>query len=223
MRSRQTISRIAPLLFAALAACAASGVANAQYKWVDARGRIGYGDRLPDGDVKVLAGPNGPVASVASGGASELPYALKSAADRYPVVFYTTSDCTPCEPARKYLVTRGIPFLEKTVRSDAEAQAFRRLGFSEVGFPSISVGNDKAVGYEVGAWDRMLSAAGYPRRSLLPKGYRHAAAQPLVAQARLATGGKDNPPAPGRARERTAQIEPESRLLAPSSTPNFRF
>lgn len=219
---RPTTRRIAPLLVAVVAAVATCGPVQAQYKWIDAKGRVGYGDRLPDGPVKILAGPDGTVTSVAAG-ANDLPYAVKSAADRYPVVLYTTNDCAPCEPARKYLTTRGIPFREKTVRSDAEAQTFRRIGFSEVGFPSIGVGNDKAVGFEIGAWDRMLSAAGYPRRSLLPKGYKHAGAEPLVAQSGLAAGAKADAETPARARQRTAQVEPESRLLSPSSTPNFRF
>ncbi len=110
------------------------------------------------------------------------PGPLKQAATQFPVVLYTGSDCTPCVSARDHLVRRGIPFSERSLGSPADVEAFRKLGFTEMTVPALSVGREKQTGYERGAWDRLFDAAGYPKTSAMPSGWRPAPAEPLVAE-----------------------------------------
>ena len=165
------------------------------YRWVDADGRVNYGDRPPPGRAWLVrddAGNSDPVQPPAAGA---LPYAVSSAAKRYPVRLYTTRDCPACDAARTQLIQRGIPFVERTLRSEADAAAFKRLGFADLRVPALSVGSQTAQGYAAGDWNQLLDAAGYPKSSMLPRGWRPAAAQPLVP------GGGD---APASGRQDTA-------------------
>ncbi|MEZ5730503.1 MAG: glutaredoxin family protein [Burkholderiaceae bacterium] len=208
---------IAQLSLATVLALAALAPAQAQYKWLDERGRINYGDRMPSGNVKLLEGPNGPIAPAASG----LPYMLKQTTDKHPVVLYTTSNCQPCKPAREHLKRRGVPYSERLVETTAEAEAFKKLGFSEVGFPSVAIGGQKAVGYEVGVWDSMLSGAGYPKRSLLPRAWRQPDAQPLLSRAARGSTQSAQAKAPGRSAVASGLKSPDVDTL--SAKYRFRF
>ena len=143
-----------------------------------------------------VAGGNASSATAASLPATA-PASLKQAATQFPVVLYTGADCAPCTTARDHLIRRGIPFSERRLGSAADVDAFRKLGFAEMTVPAFSVGREKQTGYERGAWDRLLDAAGYPKTSAMPSGWRPAAAEPLVA----ASGGQ------GRVIERIVKQE----------------
>lgn len=170
-------------------------LAAAQYKWVGPDGTVTYSDKPPPPEARVL-GP-GPVASVAPESADAvLPYALRTVSRRHPVVLYTTGDCEPCTQARGQLVQRGVPFAEKSVRTRADVDAFRALGFAETSFPILTVGRERSTGWEPGAWARLLDAAGYPKTSALPPGYRLAEAEPLAPPPEK-VGAKFDAGAPG--------------------------
>ena len=52
-------------------------------------------------------------------------------------------------------------------------ERFKALGFAGNGFPAISVGSQRSVGYEGNAWNRMLDNARYPTESVLPSSYQY--------------------------------------------------
>jgi len=152
-------------------AFAAPGATHAPLKWVDANGRVHYTDRQPSPQAmgrgaspqSISAHPPAP-----SIGDPTLPWALRSAAARYPVTLYTAAECEPCQLAREHLAQRGVPYTEKRVEDAADLKAFRALGFEKALFPSVSVGPEKLTGFESIGWDRALDATGYPRSSMLP-------------------------------------------------------
>ena len=160
--SRKTLLPI--LLFT----LAANGYA-ATYKWVDAEGRVNYSDTPPSGAVKPL---DSAAASPAPAGDAQLPYPLRAAAARYPVKLYTSRDCGVCDSARAHLAQRGIPFAEQLLRTEADVEAFKRLGFSERSVPALAVGREKTGGFDPQGWDLLLDAAGYPKTSMLPRGWQ---------------------------------------------------
>lgn len=177
-----------------LAAClltAACPPVSAQYKWIAPGGGVTYSDLPPPPGVA-----SQPVSitgrASASSDAPELPAGLRSPAERHPVVLYTTRDCGPCQQGRSHLTRRGIPFAEKTVLTEDDVNAFKRLGFPQTGFPALSIGRQKSTGFEAEAWDKLLDAAGYPKSATLPPGYRLAPAQSLAGPARRASTISDD-------------------------------
>ena len=146
----------------------ASGQLYAQqvYKSVDKNGRVTYSEVPPLlGSGDKLTGDS--VASVA------LPYALQQVVSRYPVTLYTTADCGPCISAKLMLTQRGVPFTERTISTNEDITAFKRLN-SENNFPLATIAAQQLKGYEDGEWTQYLDAAGYPKSSTLPRNYRNA-------------------------------------------------
>ncbi len=204
----------------ASAAPPAPGSARAPIKWVDASGRVHYTDRQPSpqamgqGTSAQSIPARAPMPAI---GDPTLPWALRSAALRYPVTLYTAAECEPCQLAREHLAQRGVPYTEKRVEDAADLKAFRALGFDKALFPSASVGPEKLTGFESVGWDRALDATGYPRSSMLPAHreprrvapMREAADRPSAAAAETA---------PAAAGAETARNHADAdRLLAPAS------
>jgi hypothetical protein len=78
------------------------------------------------------------------------------------------------------LVSRGIPFTEKTVGTKEDSDALARMtGANSV--PVLSIGAQMLKGYSDSEWSQFLDAAGYPKTSQLPPSYVPAPATPLVA------------------------------------------
>lgn len=173
------MSKVRSLLWlaATLWAASTSAPALAQYKWVDVKGGVHYGDVPPVGVDASTIDATGRAASAAQ---VSLPPALARLQSRYPVVMYATDDCKPCAMGRELLAKRGIPYTEKRVLAAADVEAFKRLGFTDVGFPSISVGRERITGFDSNAWTRLIDAAGYPAQSQLPPSYRPAAPSALA-------------------------------------------
>jgi hypothetical protein len=168
---------------------AAAPVAFAQYKWVGADGAVNYSDQppAPGMQVKSLATP--PAAPSAPKEAEAvLPLAVRKIAETYPVVLYTIKDCVPCAQARTHLVQRGIPYTERSVETQDEAQAFKQLGFADLNFPALGVGRERHTGFEAGLWNRLLDAAGYPKQYALPANWRQPPVARLGASASAAAG-----------------------------------
>lgn len=186
MRNRPSVAAFSVAL--AVAALAAPD-AHAQYKWIGPDGRVNYGDQPPPSDSRrIVRAPAGAHSSEApASGDHRLPYALRAATTRYPVVLYTTADCEPCELGRNHLMQRGVPFVEKQVKSAADVKAFGALKFESTQFPALAVGADRMVGFEASRWDRMLDAAAYPRSSMLPSNYLARTVEPMSPPAPTTT------------------------------------
>ena len=168
---------------AALLGCASAwgAVAHAQvYRIVGPDGRVTFSDRPPP-DANATPAPSMPLpASTSSGGAVALPTELRNAATRFPVTLYTAPACGPCETARSFLSSRGIPFTEKTVSTDADVRAVRNLSGGN-SLPFATIGGQHLIGFSESEWAGYIDAAGYPRSSQLPPGYRNPPATPVVA------------------------------------------
>ena len=167
-----------------VAACAlitlsAAALSQPVYRIVGADGKVSFSDKPPsEASVKTTPGK----AATTNGGAvtgSALPYELRQVASKFPVTLYTGENCSPCQTARSMLITRGVPFTEKTVNSNDDIQALQRLSGDNT-LPFGTIGGQQLKGYSDTEWTQFLNAAGYPTSSALPSGYRQAAATPMV-------------------------------------------
>lgn len=168
-----------PLL--ALAAAAVVLPAQALYKVVGPDGKVTYTDRAPgstDGKVTPLTATGSTVAP----SPSELPIELRQVAARYPVTLYVVADCAPCDSARTLLRQRGVPYAERIIVTEEDAEAVQRLtGTRDV--PTMTIGAQHLRGFSPQTWSSYLDSAGYPHESRLPAGYAYAAAQPVTQRA----------------------------------------
>jgi len=187
-KTLRAIPRSAALALLVLAALPAW----AQYKVVAPDGSVTYTDRPPyEGNLRITPiGRNAPAAAVAEVG---LPIELRQATARYPVTLYTTADCLPCDNGRKLLQQRGVPYVERTIGSEEDAQALERLVGART-VPALTVGAQPLRGYSDTDWAAYLDAAGYPKASKLPRNWPAAVPTPLVQRAAAAT--PESRPAP---------------------------
>lgn len=171
--------RVGRYLLAAALLLAASPV-FAQYRWVDADGRVNYGDQ-PPGDARNLTRIDAR-GQVRDETASALPFELRRAMSQYPVTLYTAENCPGCDSGRVYLRRRGVPFQELVVETEAEAAEMkRRVGTDAV--PVLALGRTPTIGFNEATWSSALDAATYPQQSLLPLTYRAPAPQVLLPRA----------------------------------------
>lgn len=193
-----------PAALAAALGCLLGALpASAQqvYRIVGPDGRISFTDQPPP-DARAQATATAPATGQAPGTGGTLPFELRQAASRFPVTLYTGPNCAPCDQGRALLVQRGIPFAQRTVSTPEDGEALRRLS-GELSLPLLTVGSQQVRGFAPGPWSQYLDAAGYPARSMLPAGYRQAAAIPLApaapqaavtAAAPSAEGPRTSPP-----------------------------
>lgn len=193
------------LMLAAMAAMAAGGAAQAQYKVVGPDGRITYSDRPVPSD----AGRVSTLSASRKLPTSPLPPELREAAARFPVTLYTAPDCAPCDEGRTLLKSRGVPYAERTASNGADREAWvKQLGANTA--PALRIGAKTLLGLTPEDWNSYLDAAGYPRRSALPADYVAAAPEPLTPRVPPTAA----PPAP------TPAAPPEA---APPSPGGIRF
>ena len=180
---------------ATLALLPALAPAQAIYRIVGPDGRVTFSDKPPTANEKATAlSPSGRSAQAA--GASELPFELREAMNRYPVTLYTGDNCEPCNAARNLLTRRGVPYTERTITTAQDIEALKRMGM-EATVPIATIGGQRLKGYSEGEWSDYLNAAGYPATSRLPSTYRNAPASPLVPIAEAAP--RQPAPAPAAA------------------------
>lgn len=161
---------IAALLLSALPA-------SAQYRWVDADGRVNYGDQPPS-DARNLTRID-PRGASRDDPATALPFELRRAMAQYPVTLYTAENCPGCDSARLYLRRRGVPYQELVVETVEEADEMkRRVGVDAV--PVMALGRTPSIGFNEAVWAKSLDAASYPPQSMLPLTFRHAPPKPLL-------------------------------------------
>lgn len=187
----------------------------AQYKIVGPDGHVTYTDRP-------ALGSGGSVSKLQRSGvidepaATPLPIALRQAAERYPVTLFSTADCAPCDAGRVLLRQRGVPFTEKLIVSEDDAQAMEHaLGARTV--PSLTIGKQALRGLSEAEWAAYLDAAGYPRESALPKGWQGAPAVPLAQR----SAARPAAPAASRAAPAPAASAPAAPSITPP--PGIRF
>lgn len=199
------MSFVRPLATTGLLALAAAWTlaANAQvYRIVGPDGRVTFSDRPPPADVKATAAPVVPMQGGGADLATGLPFELRTTASRYPVTLYSGTNCAPCDASRNFLATRGIPFTEKTVTTAEDAEALQRLSGSQT-LPFATIGSQQLKGFSEAEWGQFLDAAGYPKTSQLPAGYRRPPASPLVVATRPAAA--EQAARPASAPQRAAQ------------------
>ncbi|MFM9923292.1 glutaredoxin family protein [Variovorax sp. H27-G14] len=165
----------------ALLLVATGAMAQPVYRQVDKNGKVSFSDRAPTASSEPATGRQGESGSLGSSTGAGLPYELRQVTQRYPVTLYTSEECGACSAARTLLVTRGIPFDERTVKSNADVDALQRLS-SQSSVPLLTIGSQQLKGYSDAEWSQYLDAAGYPKSNSLPAGYRNGPARPLVAQ-----------------------------------------
>ena len=192
-----------------IAACAifagatAISIAQPVFRIVGPDGKVTFSDKPPaDTNAKVTSAVGASGGGVAS---SSLPFELRQVVQKYPVTLYTGENCSPCQSARSMLITRGVPFSEKTVMTADDSQALLRLS-GENSLPFATIGGQQLKGFSDAEWTQFLNAAGYPAASTLPSTYRQSAATPLVTVA--AAPATTAPAAPARAAAPTPQPTP---------------
>ena len=198
----------------ALVLVAAGAMAQPIYRQVDKNGKVTFSDRAPTASTEAASGPQGGVTTPANAG---LPYELRQVAQRYPVTLYSSDECGPCSTARSLLVTRGIPFEERTVKSNEEVQALQRLS-SQSSLPLLTIGSQQLKGFSDAEWSQYLDAAGYPKSNSLPAGYRNGLVRPLIAQ--QAAPATRAPAAPAA---QPASPPPASSEPTPSNPAGIKF
>ena len=127
------------------------------YKWTEG-GKTVISDTPPPGKAKAFVKTDDK-----GEGGDGLPFAVKKAATDFPVTLYTSSDCGDlCVRSRELLTGRGIPFTEKLLQSQADADELKAL-IGEVFVPTIKIGKQNQRGFDSAAWHNLLDLAGYPK------------------------------------------------------------
>ncbi len=212
-----TRCRPALLASAALAALAACSLpALAQYKVVGPDGRVTYTDR-PPADTSLNVTPLGRSSGArlaAAQPAVNLPIELRQLTQRYPVTLYTSDDCQACDSGRQWLAQRGVPYREKRIATEQDAQALNSLvGGRSV--PALTVGAQPVRGFSETDWQSYLDAAGYPRESKLPRGWQPPPPTPLVDVPPRPVASAGPAPVPAPARRTPAPTPPAPPPAAP--------
>ena len=142
------------------------------YKSVDKNGRISYSEvpPLPSSGDKLTG---------ESAANPSLPYTLQQVVSRYPVTLYSAENCAPCISARLMLTQRGVPFTERTIASNEDIEAYKRIN-GDTSLPLATIATQQLKGYEESEWTKYLDAAGYPKSSNLPRNYRNPEATSLT-------------------------------------------
>lgn len=198
------------------------------YKWVGPDGKITYTDTPPPPAAVKVEKKHLTNSVVDSSG---MPFELAELVKSSPVTLYTGANCLPCDAGRKLLVTRGIPFGEKTISTNAD---IAKLGAAntEVELPQLSIGRSRQRGFDSAAWNAALTSAGYPPDNKLPKDYRNPPPESAAPESRsanktvLETGSDAGNAAPGTSirSKRPNRSAPQNPAPSNEGTPpGFRF
>jgi len=153
------------------------------YRSVGQDGKVTFSDQPPPDKNAKISAPNG--GSTGAEASVALPFELRQIAAKYPVTLYAGDNCAPCDAGRSLLTRRGIPFTEKTVTTNEDAQTLQRLS-GDSSLPFMTIGSQQFKGFSSAEWTQYLNAAGYPSSSVLPSSYRPPTPTPLVAIAKAA-------------------------------------
>lgn len=179
-------SFVAPL---AALLCLLPSLAAAQFKWLDANGRVTYGDNPPR-EARNVERVGAPVGEADAG--ATLPFEVRRAVAGFPLTLYTAADCAACAGARDLLRARGAPYTEITIGSARDMEAFRKLDLGDR-VPVLMVGRQALKELQPELWHSTLDTAGYPRAATLPRTWRNPPPRPLSPEPAAAA---DAAPAP---------------------------
>lgn len=198
---------IAFLLGSAALVLAASGIqAQTIYRIVGADGKVTFSDKPPVSAEQGKVATTG-VGAAAANPSSGMPFELRQVVAKYPVVLYTSTACAPCDTGRNLLLTRGVPFSERTVATPEDRAYLQRLT-GDNSLPYLTIGTQRIRGLSDQEWTQYLDAAGYPKTSMLPATYRNAAPTPLVAIQTPATPNGKPADKPDAAAKEAAPYQP---------------
>ena len=155
--------------------------ANAQqvYRIVAPDGRVTFSDKPPvEGSTRAMLAPA--MQSSGESSTANLPFEVRQAAGRYPVTLYTAPGCSACNAGRALLIGRGIPFAERTITTNDDIEALKRLA-GAASVPFLTIGGQQIKGFAETEWVQFLDAASYPKASQLPSNYTRSEPMPLVA------------------------------------------
>ena len=203
----------------AVALIGSAAVAQAVYRSVGPDGRVTFSDRPPANAPATLTDKAAGAAPKASTEPNQLPFELQQLQQKYPVTLYSAQRCGPCDSGRKLLTARGIPFVEKTVNTREDIEAFERIN-PDNSLSLVTIGGQKVLGYSGQEWTQYLDNAGYPKASVLPKTHVQAPAQPLAPLKPASAQDAANDAATGNAP--AAQPRPKPTVL-PSNPTGIRF
>ncbi|MDB5893649.1 MAG: NrdH-redoxin [Rhodoferax sp.] len=165
----------------ALLTAAVAGVqAQTVYRIVGPDGKVSFSDQPPPPLAPGRASVANTAAASGRSTSAGLPYELQQVVQRFPVTLYTAPDCVPCGAARNLLVSRGVPFTERTITTNEDIDALKRIS-GEGNLPFGTIGGQQLKGYSDVEWTQYLDAAAYPKTSQLPPSYRAPSPAPLVA------------------------------------------
>ena len=185
------------LCFCMMAVAASTAVqAQTLYRIVGPDGRITFSDKPPTAPAKVT--PLSADGRETGATNASLPYELRQVTSRFPVTLFTGKECAPCDEGRTLLRSRGIPFTEKTITSNEDAESLKRLA-DTASLPLLTIGGQQIKGYSSPEWTQYLNAAGYPESSKLPANYRYAEPSPLVTLTEPEVPARPNLAAPAPA------------------------
>ena len=202
---QSVLIKIAATAASAAWLCAAYGAQpQTVYRIVGPDGKITFSDKPPVNaeQGKIAATGTGAVAAASS---TALPFELRQVVAKYPVTLYSAPECGPCATGRAMLSSRGVPFSERSVTTNEDIAALQRLA-GENTLPFLSIGGQRIKGYSDQEWTQYLDAAGYPKTSMLPSGYKPEAVAPLVSLQKTAPVKEE--PKPEIAPEPTAPRGP---------------
>jgi glutaredoxin len=163
---------------AALLGAMAPAHAQTIYRIVGADGKVTFSDKPPVSTEQGKVAGTG-VGAAGAAAAGSLPFELRQVVSKYPVTLYTGQDCTPCGLGRTLLVSRGIPFSERTVATSEDVAALQRLT-GDASLPVISIGSQRLKGFSDAEWSQYLDLAGYPKASALPANFKNSPPAPLI-------------------------------------------
>lgn len=148
--SRCTLS-LAVLLVSLAIPAWGSGV----YRWVDAEGRVHFGDSPPAEqkaeDIELKYNEMGSM---------PVPAAMFDAGQ--PVVMYSATWCGVCRKAKAFLQSRAVPFTEYDIETSRKGREdFRRM--RGTGVPIILVGKERMNGFSAATLTAWLEQAGHLR------------------------------------------------------------
>jgi glutaredoxin len=165
---------------------------------------------------------------------NSLPFELRQVASRYPVTLYTSAPCAPCDAGRALLRQRGVPFVERQIKTNDDIEALTKLS-GGTGMPFLTIAGKPIKGFSEGEWHGYLDAAGYPSESQLPSTFRGPDPSPLTMPKPTLSGalpssdtanndnGAQQPTAPQTRRPRPALVPPSPNAPSPSNPAGIKF
>lgn len=147
-----------------ITALAATQAGAELYKWVDAEGNVHYTDTPPPASAKkaerkkLTDKPSAPT----------VPYSLQQAIKNFPVTLFSYDCGDGCTKAGALLAKRGIPHTAKDPLDAAIREELKKATGGDEAAPVLVVGRRVLKGFEEGAWNGALDAAGYPSTPIGP-------------------------------------------------------